>query len=766
MKLLKLISFLLFAFFLFPIGAEKGEELVQENCLSCHGNPDLNLMSLSTMSYISKNEMLQILSEGKMKTQAENLTNQEKEEIAIFLTKGEAEQDSSPTVYCSKELGADGLKDGSLWSSWGQDSFNKRHQTSTTINSRNITNLKLKWSFGLRTENPRGQPIAVGSVIFISAGDTTYALDKNLGCAYWTFTSAARLRNAPAFDTNTKDAIYLIDQDFGTYKINAISGQLIWKVNIPKETQWSTSSASPILVGSKLVVPLSTIETVAPINPKHECCTSSGGIALLDAETGNIIWNHRVLEEAKYVGKVFVTRTKKFAPAGAAVWNAPGVDLVNKRIFFGTGQSTQSPASEFSDAIITLDLETGKRIWSTQTLSGDAHNVACEIPVVKRLSCPDEDGPDFDFGASVIQSKTSNGESILLAGQKSGWVFGLNNDSQTIEMESEIIISTPMPVWNNTTLLAQWDGADDPLVGASKYNDIWGYTDPNGTEFSLIGQWNGTSIIDISTDPEHPLFVEFIPGSYSSHRDIKSYGEYVYIGTEANRSDPYSEDFNIIEQGVQVVDMTDPTNPQLVNEWDGVIQSHNIMSEDDAYLYVIGANTDDDAWGAADLIILDLSDPANPEKVGEWNGEYLHDVCLDGDILYGMGIYTDSIHAIDISIICLSTLLTIYLFFLTPIFNAFFSSNEIIKFIISVLLIAPYAFFMGMPFPLGLAWLEKHFKEGIPWAWGINGCASVIGAVFASLLLMSLEYTTVTGIAVFMYLATLTIFRFVFLKKS
>ena len=438
MKLLKLISFLLFSFFLFPIGAEKGEELVQENCLSCHGNPDLNLMSLSTMSYISKNEMLQILSEGKMKTQAENLTNQEKEEIAIFLTKGEAEQDSSPTVYCSKELGADGLKDGSLWSSWGQDSFNKRHQTSTTINSRNITNLKLKWSFGLRTENPRGQPIAVGSVIFISAGDTTYALDKNLGCAYWTFTSAARLRNAPAFDTNTKDAIYLIDQDFGTYKINAISGQLIWKVNIPKETQWSTSSASPILVGSKLVVPLSTIETVAPINPKHECCTSSGGIALLDAETGNIIWNHRVLEEAKYVGKVFVTRTKKFAPAGAAVWNAPGVDLVNKRIFFGTGQSTQSPASEFSDAIITLDLETGKRIWSTQTLSGDAHNVACEIPVVKRLSCPDEDGPDFDFGASVIQSKTSNGESILLAGQKSGWVFGLNNDTGVIKWKTRV----------------------------------------------------------------------------------------------------------------------------------------------------------------------------------------------------------------------------------------------------------------------------------------------------------------------------------------
>ena len=48
-------------------------------------------------------------------------------------------------------------------------------------------------------------------------------------------------------------------------------------------------------------------------------------------------------------------------------------------MFFGTGQSTQSPASEFSDAIISLSLETGEKLWSTQTLSGDAHNVACEM---------------------------------------------------------------------------------------------------------------------------------------------------------------------------------------------------------------------------------------------------------------------------------------------------------------------------------------------------------------------------------------------------
>jgi len=339
--LLTFISLSLAAFSIFSVQAEEGEVLAQENCASCHENSDLYLISLSDMSHLTKNEMIKVLSTGKMKTQAKNLSNSEKEKIASFLTKGEADQGQVETFLCDKNLDAKDLQGDSLWTSWGYDSFNTRHQKSSDINSGNVANLKLKWSFGLRTNNPRAQPIAVGSVIFISGGDMTYALDKETGCTYWSFTSAARLRNSPAFDTNTKDSIYLIDQDFGTYKLNALNGQLIWKVNIPKETQWSTSSASPLVVGEKLVVPLSTIETIAPLDPKHECCTSSGGMAVLETKTGNIIWNHRVLEEAKYVGKVFVTRTKKYAPAGAAVWNAPGVDLENQRVFFGTGQSTQ-----------------------------------------------------------------------------------------------------------------------------------------------------------------------------------------------------------------------------------------------------------------------------------------------------------------------------------------------------------------------------------------------------------------------------------------
>jgi choice-of-anchor B domain-containing protein len=113
-------------------------------------------------------------------------------------------------------------------------------------------------------------------------------------------------------------------------------------------------------------------------------------------------------------------------------------------------------------------------------------------------------------------------------------------------------------------------------------------------------------------------------------------------------------EYYIQPQGIQVVDLSVPSDPIVVGEWGGVVQSHNIM-EADGYLYVIGSNDllsydgQVESWGLDDLIILDLEDPSDPQKVGGWSSDYLHDVCIDGDILYGCAIYIDEMYAFDIS---------------------------------------------------------------------------------------------------------------------
>jgi SAM-dependent methyltransferase len=73
------------------------------------------------------------------------------------------------------------------------------------------------------------------------------------------------------------------------------------------------------------------------------------------------------------------------------------------------------------------------------------------------------------------------------------------------------------------------------------------------------------------------------------------------------------------------------------------------------------------------------------------------------------------------------------------------------RILISAALIAPLAFFMGMPFPLGLARVEAADVRLIPWAWGINGCASVTGAVLATLLAIHVGFTAVVVAALVLY---------------
>ena len=69
--------------------------------------------------------------------------------------------------------------------------------------------------------------------------------------------------------------------------------------------------------------------------------------------------------------------------------------------------------------------------------------------------------------------------------------------------------------------------------------------------------------------------------------------------------------------------------------------------------------------------------------------------------------------------------------------------------------IAPLAFAMGMPFPLGLARLSRSAPAFVPWAWGLNGYASVVAAILALLLAIEvgLRATLVIALALYVFAA-------------
>jgi spermidine synthase len=99
-----------------------------------------------------------------------------------------------------------------------------------------------------------------------------------------------------------------------------------------------------------------------------------------------------------------------------------------------------------------------------------------------------------------------------------------------------------------------------------------------------------------------------------------------------------------------------------------------------------------------------------------------------------------------------------YLFLLESLFNQFGHLAMALKFLIASLLILPLAFCMGMPFPLAVASLKQLSGKQIPWAWGINGYASVISAGMATLIAIDLGFSAVMLIAVTLYISVLMAF--------
>jgi len=58
---------------------------------------------------------------------------------------------------------------------------------------------------------------------------------------------------------------------------------------------------------------------------------------------------------------------------------------------------------------------------------------------------------------------------------------------------------------------------------------------------------------------------------------------------------------------------------------------------------------------------------------------------------------------------------------------------------------------LGVPFPQGIAWLERRASGLIPWAWGVNGAASVIASVGAALLVLSFGFSWVLMVGALCY---------------
>jgi hypothetical protein len=105
-------------------------------------------------------------------------------------------------------------------------------------------------------------------------------------------------------------------------------------------------------------------------------------------------------------------------------------------------------------------------------------------------------------------------------------------------------------------------------------------------------------------------------------------------------------------------------------------------------------------------------------------------------------------------------ILLAYTLLLTPLIRETLPAPLFVKTLLSLVIIAIPAFFMGMMFPLGIRFLAAYDHSQIPWAWGINGCLSVISTSLATLIAVESGFRIVMLVAFGSYLLACACFFF------
>jgi len=408
-----------------------GAALYKARCAICHeaGNVQGRVPKRDELAARTPESILSAMFGGAMDIQAAGLSQDEGRAIAYYLTGKEfAAVKESSAGLCSAPAAKFSLAD-SDWNGWGVGLDNSRYQPKPGLTSADVPKLKLKWAFGFAGDNrATAQPTVAGGRIFVgSARGTVYSLDAATGCTYWSYKAGAGVRTAIeiARSKSGRYIAYFGDLRAYTHAVDAETGAELWKTKLDDHPAARITGA-PVFYDGRLVVPVASLEEGSARAPQYECCTFRGSLVSLDAETGRQIWkSFSVLDPPKATKKSKVG-TQHYGPAGAAIWSAPTIDVKRKLVYAATGDSYTDVDIHTSDAILAFDLETGSLAWVSQVTPKDNFIVGCP----SSPNCPDDPGPDYDFGSAPILSNIGGGKQILVAAQKSGIVWGLDPDQK------------------------------------------------------------------------------------------------------------------------------------------------------------------------------------------------------------------------------------------------------------------------------------------------------------------------------------------------
>lgn len=422
--------------------AHPGRAVYQQNCAVCHGNPAVpRAHTFETLRMMNAGSLSYALTEGLMATQGSALSADQLALVIAYLAAPDGTDAWIAGMLCTPERRNVDLDQPLSLVRFGVDGNNSRAMSADVagLTTADMSRLELAWAVGFPgTGQLRASPVILGDTLIypVTGADKVLAMDTETGCVKWAYASPNRLRGSITFGTLGKrgrQAVVFGDGTGMVHALDAATGEVIWEKSGRADGNPGQITGAVTLYEDKIIVPVSASGVGAGSNPDFECCEGHGAVTALDAATGEKIWEYHTMPPAEYTGLTSSIGVRLRGPSGAPIWSTPLVDPVRGSVYITTGENTSHPATGTSDAIIALDLETGKEKWVYQALANDVWNMACGAR--QGPNCPNQAESvlrDFDFGGAAVLVKTGDGHDMLLAGQKSGDLWALDPDDGSL----------------------------------------------------------------------------------------------------------------------------------------------------------------------------------------------------------------------------------------------------------------------------------------------------------------------------------------------
>jgi polyvinyl alcohol dehydrogenase (cytochrome) len=330
------------------------------------------------------------------------------------------------------------------WKNWGGNIFNSHSNPfEEKLSPASVSNLTTKWTFTTGGDVSATPTVENGFVYFPDWGGNLFKLDTTNGKQIWvhkiseyTGIATSLSRNSPTIVGNL---LIFGDQASATLiAVNKESGDIVWKTLIdPLSTAIITSS--PVEFDGRIYVGTSSNEeTLAASDPKL-VLSFRARVACLDAQSGKILWQTFMAPEGY---------------TGCAVWGSSfPIDLKRHSLYVTTGNNYSIPKEaetcvahasnvvqqlkclepdDFVEAVVSLDLYTGKVNWVNRVKGADTWLLSCLFANPTGLPCPDPNSSDFDFGSGAnLYTINKDGQNIdyLGAGEKNGIYWALDPDN-------------------------------------------------------------------------------------------------------------------------------------------------------------------------------------------------------------------------------------------------------------------------------------------------------------------------------------------------